>query len=46
MAWLLRWWRFGQCIGCGRLACPKSGPIGARRRDHAYCHDCMPELRS
>ena len=45
MGWILdHLWRFGQCSGCLEWRCPKVGPFLARRREHAYCPDCMLEL--
>jgi hypothetical protein len=35
---------FGRCDGCRRFACPLVGRGLSRRREHAYCGDCMPEL--
>lgn len=42
-------WRYavskGQCIGCLKRRCPMVGSVWTgRRREHAYCPECMPEL--
>ncbi len=34
------WWRYGECVECHQLKCPRVGRWPARHRESVYCKDC------